>query len=130
MAEEVTSAGEVSGPTTADRNGPPAFVRRRLRFLGLVFAAMSLIGGGLGVHAWTERNTHTQRDQARAELARSLGFADLALSSSARWIRHPSQVEPMAPMSDLPASFDTDPAGAWLGPPVPPRGDTESEPSR
>ncbi len=88
---------------------------------------MSFIGVGLGVHAWTEHSTHTQRDHARAELARSLGFADLALSSSARWIRHPSQVEPMAPMSDLPASFDTDPAGAWLGPPVLPRGDADGE---
>jgi hypothetical protein len=75
---------------------------------------MALIGVGLGVHAWTERDVHLARDPARAELARSLGFADLALSSSARWIRHPSQVEPMAPMSDLPASFDTGPSAQRL----------------
>jgi len=57
----------------------------------------------------------------RREVARAavlwIGVPDLALSSSSRWLRHPSQVEPAAPFSDLPAALDVDPAGAVVGPP-------------
>jgi hypothetical protein len=45
------------------------------------------------------------------------GTSDLALNSTARWLRHPSQAEPGAAFSDLPASLDVEPAGAWIGPP-------------
>lgn len=44
------------------------------------------------------------------------GTADLALSSTARWLRHPSHAEPWAAVSDHPSTLDTDPAGAILGP--------------
>lgn len=58
------------------------------------------------------------RDDARQDAVVALvGMSDLALSSSARWLRHPSQAEPGAAFSDLPASLDVDPAGAWIGPP-------------
>ncbi|HJL17230.1 MAG TPA: hypothetical protein RMH99_16300 [Sandaracinaceae bacterium LLY-WYZ-13_1] len=52
-----------------------------------------------------------------ASVARVTETPDLALSSSARWLRHPSQSEAGAAFSDLPASLDVDPAGALLGPP-------------
>ncbi|MEM7608835.1 MAG: hypothetical protein AAF411_26105, partial [Myxococcota bacterium] len=54
-------------------------------------------------------------DERRSAVAR-VGFSDLALSSSARWLRAPSQTERSAPLSDGPIAFDTDPAGALLGP--------------
>ena len=54
---------------------------------------------------------------ASTGLVRLLGFPDLALSSSSRWLRHPSQAELGAAFADAPGSFDTDPAGAWVGPP-------------
>lgn len=53
---------------------------------------------------------------ARA-VVRLAGTADLALSSNARWLRHPSHVEPWAAVADQPATLDTEPAGAILGPP-------------
>jgi len=52
---------------------------------------------------------------ARA-VVRLVGTADLALSSNARWLRHPSHVEPWAAVADQPATLDTEPAGAILGP--------------
>ena len=48
---------------------------------------------------------------------RTLGTPDLALSSSSRWLRHPSQAEPGAPFSDSPAALDPDPGGSVLAPP-------------
>ncbi len=55
------------------------------------------------------------RPQAR-EATRMLGFANLALSSSARWLRVPTLTERTAPLCDAPIAFDTDPAGGILGP--------------
>ncbi|MEC7520081.1 MAG: hypothetical protein VYE22_09465 [Myxococcota bacterium] len=51
------------------------------------------------------------------EAAVSLGLPDLVLSSAERWLRHPSQAEPGAAVSDLPGAPDVDPAGALIGPP-------------
>ena len=60
-----------------------------------------------------------RRDDRRADaLVTLLGVGDLALSSSARWLRHPSLAEPAAASADLLASLDVDPAGALLGPPA------------
>lgn len=53
---------------------------------------------------------------ARA-VVRTLGTPDLVLSSSSRWLRHPSQTEPGAPFADSPAALDPDPGGAVIGPP-------------
>ncbi len=48
----------------------------------------------------------------RAAIVRLAGVTDLAISSSSRWLRHPSVSEPGAAFSDAPAMFDADPAGA------------------
>ncbi len=54
----------------------------------------------------------------RAGVVSRTGLADLALSSSQRWVRHPSQVEFGAPFADGPLLLDPDPSGALVGPPV------------
>lgn len=54
--------------------------------------------------------------QVRA-VVRLVGAADLALSNTSRWLRHPSLTEPGAPFADGPAILDNDPAGAVLAPP-------------
>ena len=46
----------------------------------------------------------------RIAVARAFGVPDLVLSSTSRWLRHPSQTEAGAPFADAPASLDTDPA--------------------
>ncbi|MCB9600135.1 MAG: hypothetical protein H6721_01895 [Sandaracinus sp.] len=86
----------------------------RTRRLLAAVALLALATAGVLAHALTR---HANLDARRAAV-RFVGFADLALSSSARWIRHPSQVEPGAPFQDGPASLDTDPAGAVVGPPL------------
>ncbi len=78
--------------------------------LGLVLIAIMLLDADRRRHARDAR-----RNDAVVEL---VGTADLALSSSARWLRHPSQAEAGAAFADLPASLDADPAGAWIGPPI------------
>ncbi len=87
----------------------------RLRACGL--ATLAFVVAFSAMLADAERR-RASRDAARHDAAVALtGTSDLALSSSARWLRHPSLSEPAAAFSDLPASLDVDPAGAWIGPP-------------
>ena len=59
---------------------------------------------------------HAARARMHGVLTQLLGSSDLALSSSSRWLRNPSQVEPAAAAADAPAILDTDPAGALIPP--------------
>ena len=83
-------------------------------------AALALLAAGmlwmLG-DAAGQRAARQERDPQVQAIVRLLGVADLALSSSSRWLRHPSITEPGAPFADSPAILDNDPAGAMIGPP-------------
>lgn len=59
----------------------------------------------------------SQRDRRHDAIVALTGLPDLALSSSVRWLRHPSQSEPGAAASDVPGGLDVDPAGGMIGPP-------------
>lgn len=91
--------------------------RRRVMGIALVIGAITTV---LAIHldAARRRSDDGARHEGRRALVRMLGLADLALSSSARWLRHPSQAEPGAAFADAPASFDADPGSALLGPPT------------
>lgn len=89
----------------------------RLRVLAAASLALGLLLAGV---AWDAARRREHEETARAlriELARTLGLPDLALSSNARWLRHPSQAEPGAALADAPGALDADPAGAWIAPP-------------
>jgi hypothetical protein len=80
--------------------------------------ALGIAGlGAVLAHAGFLRAEDAAHEEARVRLVRIIGTADLALSSSARWLRHPSQAEAGAAASDGPLAFDADPAGSWIGPP-------------
>jgi hypothetical protein len=66
--------------------------------------------------ATARRSARDASSSARRELAALLGAPDLALSSSSRWLRHPSLSEPMAPFADGPATLDVDPGGGFVSP--------------
>lgn len=89
--------------------------RRTTIALAVVLALSSALAL-VGAHASVHRLTAHDSDRRWVE---ATGLADLSLNSAVRWLRHPSQAEPAAPFSDGPASLDTDPAGAIVGPPRP-----------
>ncbi|MBX3250609.1 MAG: hypothetical protein KF901_25755 [Myxococcales bacterium] len=92
---------------------------RRLRAFIAAIGALALLSAGVVADAATRRGVAAAALDARRAAVRGVGLGDLALSSSARWIRHPTQAEPGAPFQDLPSTFDVDPAGAVVGPPAP-----------
>jgi hypothetical protein len=89
----------------------------RARVLIGVSIAMVAALGAVALDAGRRREAAHEERAVRIELAARIGLADLALSSDARWLRHPSQVEPAAAIADAPGALDVDPAGAWIAPP-------------
>jgi hypothetical protein len=89
----------------------------RIRMLIAISFAFILTLGGVLTDAARKRNADREGRALRVMLATQIGWADLALSSNARWLRTPSQVEPAAAISDIPGGFDVDPAGAFIAPP-------------
>jgi len=92
---------------------------KRLIRLLMVAGLYALLVLGVAFDAGARRQREVaRRDEVHAVVG-LLGFGDLALSSGARWLRHPSQTEAGAPFADLPGALDIDPAGAAIGPPLP-----------
>lgn len=90
-----------------------------VRGWGHVLGLAVLVAGlaGMLVDAAARREAQVARGLYVHSMVRVAGWADLALSSSSRWLRHPSLSEPGAAFADGPALLDNDPAGACLGPP-------------
>ena len=108
----------------SDRDHAPPANRRRdpsaARRLGALALGAALLALGLSAMlADAASRLRAQEPGAleRQRLARAVGLSDLALSSDARWLRHPSAAEPGAALADAPAALDVDPAGAWIAPP-------------
>jgi hypothetical protein len=91
-------------------------VRSAVGFLASLLLLVAALGWMLRDAAARRVAQREQAPQVRA-IVRLLGVADLALSSSSRWLRHPSVTEPGAPFADGPAILDNDPAGAAISPP-------------
>ena len=89
--------------------------RRRQRTLGVVLALLGLTLAATGADARTR--DHAADRAQMVQIARATGLSDLALSSSSRWLRHPSLAEPNAASWDAPVGLDVDPAGAAISRP-------------
>jgi hypothetical protein len=84
----------------------------------LAWTALLLAGVlAMLIDARLQRAAQKARHPEVQSVVRLLGVADLALSSTSRWLRHPSITEPGAPFADGPAILDNDPGGAAIGPP-------------
>lgn len=95
--------------------GSDDFERLRLtRWLAITALAL----GALGV-ASAHRSALVReraRDRTVIIAAASLVGGELALNAGARWLRHPTRVEPWAYGHDGPGVVDADPAGAFATP--------------
>ena len=90
----------------------------RLREINWALLILVLAAGlwWVGTDAAGRRAERASRQAEREAAVRLLGTADLFLSSSSRWIRHPSLSEPGAAFQEMPAGLDVDPAGGVIGP--------------
>ena len=84
------------------------------RFLALAVISLTLGLGTLAALFDAHTRASSMDSQAIAAFVQRTGSADLALSSTSRWLRHPSLAEPGAACQDGPPCIDTEPAGMAL----------------
>ena len=88
--------------------------RRRLAVLGITVALFA----GAVIAAMLDAQARRVLDTSALDaFVRRTGSSELALSSTSRWLRHPSLAEPGAACQDQPPCLDTDPGGLAIGPP-------------
>lgn len=75
--------------------------------VGVSLFALAITAVALDAH----QRSAAQSDEALRAFVHRTGSADLALSSTSRWLRHPSLAEPGAACQDGPPCIDTEPAG-------------------
>jgi hypothetical protein len=85
--------------------------RRRERALAAVVLIVTLL---LAIVAIDARARARSVPAQMTRIVATTGLSDLALSSSSRWLRHPSLAEPYAATWDAPIGLDVDPAGAAI----------------
>ena len=81
------------------------------RFTALALASLTLGFATLAALFDAHTRATSMDPQAIAAFVQRTGSADLALSSTSRWLRHPSLAEPGAACQDGPPCIDTEPAG-------------------
>ena len=95
-------------------NRSPVHLTVKSRFTALAIVSMTLCLATLAVLFDAHARSRSLDSQAIAAFVRRTGSADLALSSTSRWLRHPSLAEPGAACQDGPPCIDTEPAGMAL----------------
>jgi hypothetical protein len=63
-----------------------------------------------------KRRAYVSTWQETRKVVQVLGLADLAVSTEARYTRHPAQSDPLAPFMDHPGGLEHFPSGSFLAP--------------
>jgi hypothetical protein len=91
---------------------------RPAKIFFFVLTAFAIVDTGLYFHA-ARRGSTLRSDYAIQSIAVSgLGLTDLAVATEARYTRHPSISDVMAPFMDHPGAIEHFPTGSfWAAPP-------------
>lgn len=90
---------------------------RPARLLGLVLLFLLALDGGLLIHGHRLRVVQLKAMAQLAVATSAMGLTDLALSTEARYTRHPAASDPMAPFMDHPGAIEHFPSGSFWAPP-------------
>jgi hypothetical protein len=76
-----------------------------------------IAGDGLLVRQlWHQRAVHDTEKHQIVKVVSSLGLSDLALSTEARYTRHPAASDPVVPFMDHPGALEHFPSGSYFQP--------------
>ncbi|MBU4033330.1 MAG: hypothetical protein KKG34_00905 [Proteobacteria bacterium] len=84
----------------------------------ILLALLLVLDGALFVDALSRRKVEATTLTQLEVLTSALGLTDLAVSTEARYTRHPAVSDAVAPFMDHPGAIEHFPTGAfWLPPP-------------
>ncbi len=91
---------------------------RPSRILFIVFTVLAIVDTGLYFHAVRLGSTLRSDYETQSIAVSGLGLTDLAVATEARYTRHPSVSDLMAPFMDHPGAIEHFPTGSfWAAPP-------------
>lgn len=91
---------------------------RPAKILFIFFLLLLAVDGTLYIHA-RHRQRELDEDRTLQKIAVSgLGLTDLCVATEARYTRHPSVSDPIAPFMDHPGAIEHFPTGSFWNPPT------------
>ena len=91
---------------------------RPSKILLIVLAILALIDTGLFYHTVSVRSACRADYETQSITVSGLGLTDLAVATEARYTRHPSVSDKLAPFMDHPGAIEHFPTGSfWAVPP-------------
>ncbi len=88
--------------------------------LTLIICLLS-VNGSLYMLSRNEDRRHKVRLSEIRTLVNQLGLSDLALTTEARYTRHPAVSDPVAPFMDHPGAIEHFPSGSFSQPAIQPQ---------
>ena len=91
---------------------------RPAKILFIVLFVLASVNAGLYAHSVLLADSLKSDYAVQSIAVSSLGLTDLAIATEARYTRHPSVSDPMAPFMDHPGGLEHFPTGTfWAAPP-------------
>ena len=84
--------------------------------LSLILLTLFILNGWLFFKTEKETAKHMVLLHAHRDLVARIGLTDLALTTEARYTRHPAVSDPVAPFMDHPGAIEHFPSGSFLSP--------------
>lgn len=85
-------------------------------YLCLALLMLAMSGAVLTFDLIEKRRAYVSTWPETRKVVRVLGLADLAVSTEARYTRHPSLSDPLVPFMDHPGGLEHFPSGSFLAP--------------
>lgn len=82
-----------------------------------MLALLLLLDASLYQYGRAARERERAQDEVLAVHVTALGLTDLAVSTEARYTRHPAVSDPVSPFMDHPGALEHFPSGSFWSPP-------------
>jgi len=89
---------------------------RKSYYLALFVLVILVLDLGLVFMMLGQRHTRKLENQQMIQLVTELGLSDLAVTTEARYTRHPAVTDPLVPFMDHPGNIEHFPSGSFYRP--------------
>ncbi len=89
---------------------------RKSYFLAVFIVFILLLDLGLFLHLKTKQETRLAETRHMLRLVKEFGLSDLAVTTEARYTRHPAVSDPVVPFMDHPGNIEHFPSGSFYRP--------------
>ncbi len=89
---------------------------RKSYILGTIILGILLLDFGLAIKLQNRQEIQKHEYQQMLQLVEEFGLSDLAVTTEARYTRHPAVSDPVVPFMDHPGNIEHFPSGSFYRP--------------